>query len=151
MTVSTTSTEAAPTRMALKELVLQSQNVLFSFSSFFPFDLFPDTITIDENKVNIIRRNFIGMTTVHSVMVSDITDVVVDTFLVWATMRIVVSSNYLFPITETTKTLRISDALKARDIIQGLIASKKKEIDFKDLPSQEVKAKVEQAGKIFEE
>jgi hypothetical protein len=134
----------------LRGLVKQSTHVLLTSQSVFPFDLFPDMLTIDENKVNIVYRNFFGISHVHSIFVSDITDVTVDVQIFLATVTLVNSVNMRYPITVKIKALPVQEALKARDIIQGLIATQRKKIDLKDIPARSVENDVEMAGKIFQ-
>lgn len=101
---------------------------IFTISSVFPFDLFPDTLTIQENKVKIIFHHFPMSYRVHAVLLRDITDVVVDTHLFLSTLTMIDSSNYRFPIEITIRNLQIDDALKARDIIQDMVAAQRQRI-----------------------
>jgi hypothetical protein len=65
---------------------------------------------------------------VHAVLFRDITDVVVDTHLFLSTLTMIDSSNYRFPIEITVRNLQIDDALRARDIIQDLVAAQRQRI-----------------------
>ena len=63
---------------SLGDLIKKSQSVLLKISSTFPFDLFPDSLVVDENKVSIIHRDFMTEH-VHSILIEDITDITVNT------------------------------------------------------------------------
>lgn len=117
-----------PNILTANEVAQKSNKTLFSISSVFPFDLFPDTLTIQENKVKIIFQHFPMSYRVHAVLLRDITDVVVDTHLFLSSLTMIDSSNYRFPIEISVKNLQIDDALKARDIIQDMVASQRQRI-----------------------
>jgi hypothetical protein len=42
----------------LKTLLVQSQRCLYSLSTVFPFKLFTDTFSIEEDKINLVYRMF---------------------------------------------------------------------------------------------
>lgn len=117
-----------PSVLTANEVVKKSNKIIFSISSVFPFDLFPDTLTIQENKVKIIFHHFPMSYQIHAVLFRDITDVVVDTHLFLSTLTMIDSSNYRFPIEISVRNLQIDDALRARDIIQDLVAAQRQRI-----------------------
>src|SRR3990167_5798489 len=112
----------------LRRLVDQSQKVLLKISSTFPFDLFPDSLVIDENKVNVIRREFLGAERAHSILIENITSVTLNSGLFFASIEIVDSTNLRFPITYTLNLLNIKAALRARRLIQGLMEAKRNKV-----------------------
>jgi len=124
----------------LQKLAGQSQNVYLTIRSIYPLDLFPDTITIDANKINIITKELFGAENVHSILIEDITNLTVATGLFSATLEIVDSSNLRFPITYTIKHLKIHEATLARRLIQGLIAAKREDIDLSVCEGKDVLA-----------
>jgi hypothetical protein len=109
------------------------------FPTVFPFDLFTDEIVIDANKVNIITKTFFSTYHVRSILIGDISDVSVDTGLFLASLNIIDSSNYRFPIEVKVRALTKENAFLARKTIQGLIAAKRKNIDLSSLSSSEFK------------
>ena len=55
------------------DLVKKSNRILVTISTHkFPFDLFPDTINIEEGRLTIINRNFFLSSQVHSVDIKDV-------------------------------------------------------------------------------
>src|SRR5688500_3528089 len=60
----------------LDEVVHGTARVLLSTKSLFPWDLFPDELIIDENKISFIFNNLIEKR-VHSVFIKDLSDVIV--------------------------------------------------------------------------
>src|SRR3989344_42951 len=71
-----------------QELVQQSDKVLFRIRAVFPFDFFPDEIIVDVNKVNIIQNSLLSKN-MHSVFIKDISDVVVQTGILFACLSII--------------------------------------------------------------
>ena len=131
----------------LKKLATQSQNVLLTLKSIYPFDLYPDTVIIDENKVNIRKKEIFGAENVHSILIEDITNLTVSTGPFTATLDIVDSSNLRFPITYTIRHLNIKKSLLARRLIQGLIACKREGVDLSTCDNEEVLKSLEELGR----
>ncbi len=130
----------------LKRLASQSQNVLLTLKSIYPLDLFPDTVIIDENKVNIIRKDFFGAENIHSILIEDVTNVTVATGPFTATLDIIDSTNFRYPITYTVRHLNIRKALLARRLIQGLISCKREGVDLSSCDNKEVLECLEELG-----
>jgi len=134
-------------KSSLQQLVDQSQKVLLTITSIYPLDWFPDTLTVDENKVNIIRKELFGMENIHSILIEDITNVTVGKGFFTATLEIVDSTNYRFPETYRIKHLNVKKALLARRLIQGLIAAKRQGVSLADLTSEDVLNQLENLGR----
>lgn len=122
-----------------------NNNVLLKISSIWPFDLFPKDIIIDTNKVNIIYRVFFFSERRRSILIKDITDIFVDTDLLFASMKFV-DRSYAENVLEI-KFLPKADALRARRIIQGLVVAVQNGVDLNEIPSQEIVEKIEELGK----
>jgi hypothetical protein len=112
---------------------------LLSINAIFPFDLFPDQVLVDADKVTIINRNAFGTQQISSVLIENISHVDVFTGILTATLNITDSSNFREPLYITAHNLSISDALKARKLLQELITSKKHQsvMDYKKIGYQE--------------
>ncbi|OGE17404.1 hypothetical protein A3F00_00955 [Candidatus Daviesbacteria bacterium RIFCSPHIGHO2_12_FULL_37_11] len=121
-------------------------NVLLKISAIFPFDLFPDTVTIDSDKVSVICKNIFGMQDISSVLIENISHVDVSTGILTCTLHIIDSSNYRNPIDIIAHNLHHSDALKARKLIQGLIAARKHNIPLPGPNSPEYLSEAEKLG-----
>jgi hypothetical protein len=132
---------------SLRELMRKSQAILLTASAVFPFDLFPDYIIIDENKVTVIHRDFVGIQHIHSVMIEDITNVDVEAGIFLAKLSITDSTNQRFPTSITISKLHRRDALHARRLIQGLIAAKRQFIDLSTIETKEAMREVDMVGK----
>lgn len=121
-----------------------SKRVLLKTSSIFPFDLFPDEITIDETKVSIVYHEFFFSDEVHSITIDMIKDIDVETGPLFATLKIVPDGYPGRPM--ELRFLKKKDAIKARQIIQGLIIARKHGIDPTKIQSEDFLEKIELMG-----
>ena len=127
-------------------LVNKSTRVLLKINGVFPFDFFPDTLVIDENKVNIIHRMFFYTDEVQSILVHNIKDVLVDRSLFFASLSILpdgYSEQWV-----SIDCLWKEDATRARRIIFGLIAGHTEGIDLTKVETPDFTKKVEALGAV---
>jgi hypothetical protein len=123
-------------------LIDKSNRILVSISSHaFLFDLFPDTINIEEGRVTIINRHLMS-SEVHSIDIKDISNVFINTTMFFSQL-VVISKN--FEENEIrTRNLRTSEAIYARRIIEGLRVFIDKQIDTSGYSSEVLIEKLEQ-------
>lgn len=133
---------------SLNDLVTRSQNVLLIVSSIFPLDLFPDILTIDENKVTIIHNTFIGALHVHSILIEDITEVTVHTNPFFATLDITDSNNPRYPLKFSIRKLRKNEALLARKLVQGLVETARQNVSLAAETVPEITKKISTVGSV---
>ena len=129
----------------------KSQKILFRAHIIFPLDLFPDCIVIDETKVSLIKHTFVKSEEVRNVLIEDISDVNINITMFLASLEIVNSSNQRFPIKLKLVNLRPKDAIKARKIIQGLIAAKRSKIELGEVNKDDVSYELQALGESQEE
>lgn len=120
----------------LQDLMIKSQKPLLRISTVFPFDLFPDTLIVDVTKVHIISRQFFASEEIHSIPIKSIVDVYVETGPIFATLRVLPQMVFQHQVTQISQLWK-SDAIKARDIIQGLIVATKEDVNIAKLPEEE--------------
>ncbi len=132
----------------LRSLAVGANRVLLQVSTVFPFDLFPDSIIVDENKISVIKRDFFANKRMFSTFHKDVVSVTLNTSLFFATLiiEIVGVENRPPPI----KYLLKNDAIKARRLILGLAAAAKEKIDVKEIPLSELYNLTQQIGKSYE-
>lgn len=104
-------------KVKLDELVRKSNRRIISISSTFPWDFFPNTIEIEESRINFIFRQFMSFQT-HSVDIRDISSVFLESGFLFATLQ-VVSRTYI------KNDIRIDylwkeKAMKVKRIIEAL-------------------------------
>lgn len=132
----------------LNELVEKSHNCLIKVSAVFPFDIFPNKITVDVNQVNIIIKEFFWSERRHSIHIKDIMDVFIDTSLFFSTIKIVdrgYTDNGI-----DIKWLKNNDAIRLRRIIQGLIIAHRQQLDFTKIDTKDLVSKIEDLGRVKE-
>lgn len=106
------------------------------------FDLAPDEITVDINRVNFINREFLGGTYVKSILISEITDVIIESAAL-ATLKIVEAHN---KEVSSISQLKYEDADKVRNIIQGIIIASKNKIDLTKIPQEKLPDELDKLG-----
>lgn len=115
------------------ELLKEANTLLLQAKTIFPFDPFPDVLTIDPLKVTILHNTFFYSSWTESIPVVNITNVDVEESLVFATLRI---SFISYPTQEViVKPLKKDIARHARDIIAGLMVAAKEHIDLEEIPT----------------
>jgi len=130
----------------LRTIELKTDDVVFRASSVFPFQLFPDEIVVDKNKVNIINRIFFGSEMVHSIAIDQISDVALETGPLFATLRF---KNKTAPFEETSiQYLPKSQAQEMQRIVQGLMLASQEKIDTTYVRNDELKERAEESGKV---
>lgn len=128
----------------LDGMVEMSRHPLLAVRTVFPFVVFPDDVIVDINKVSIIFREFFATEQVHSVLIKDISDVLVETNLLFATLKIV-DVGYT-DRTIDVKYLKRSDGEHARKLIQGLMTAHRNGIDLTRVAYNDLHSKLESLG-----
>jgi hypothetical protein len=128
----------------LEKLILNSQRTLFLLSSVFPFDLFPDQISIEPMQINVSKKSFFATYHVQSIPLKNVADVFLQTSLFFATLKIIDSSYIENSI--KVEYLPKDKACRARRIIMGLVIAMKENIDLSRLPIHDLALKAEQLG-----
>lgn len=126
-------------------LLRQSDSCLYTIHSVFPFDFFPDDISIEQNQVNVVNRTFFLCSHIQSIPITNVSDVFVESGPFFSTIRIVDKSYIENSV--TVKFLKKSEALHARKIIQGLIVAINQHIDMSQVPDSAVREHVHNIGR----
>ena len=138
-----TSDKKSADKNTVEGLVRKSNRILVSISSHgFPFDLFPNTINIEEGRITIITRSFFSSSQVHSVDIKDISNIFINTAPFFAQLVIVSKTSTQNEI--RIKNLRKQEAVFARRIIEGLRVFENKQIDTSNYTKEELIAKLEE-------
>lgn len=127
-------------------LVNESVEPLFRAQTVFPFEVFPDRIIIDHHKVTLIHTMFFFSYEIQSIFIHNIKDVITDTSLLFGSLRILPDG-----YNETwadIKHLWKKDAIKARNIISGLILGYKEGINIRKVETQNLQQQIESLGMV---
>lgn len=129
----------------LEGMLDNAKDVLLQCTTVFPFDLFPDRLTIDLNKVTLSKHEFFKSEIVTGILIKDIKEVNLSSAWFLATLTIT-AANEPEPI--SISYLQTNDALKARRILQGLMSALKEGIDLNKVKSDDLPEKLETLGKV---
>ncbi len=135
---------AAKSEQVMQDIIQNAPRVLFACRATFPFDFFPDEISIEETRINIIQREFWASAEIKAVGIEDITEVAVNTSLFFATLKI--GSRTLVDNLVEINFLRKPDAMRARRIIEGLRVLHAQKVEVSALELSLLVPKVEEIG-----
>lgn len=135
-------------RHKFHELVQDVRTPLYKLSSVFPFDLFPNKIIIDVHKINVIFKEFFWSGRTLSIYIQNISDVLIDKSLFFATLKIV-DKGYVENMVRVSYLWK-KEADRARSIIQGLVIADKEGIDLTKIENKEIMMQVEKLGETHE-
>lgn len=131
----------------LEKLVKGTESPLFVIKSFFPFDLFPDRLTIRLSEVNIEVKEFFLSSQFYTIAIVDIKDVAVERGPILSGLKVESGSQEgVIKI----RHVKYKEALKAKKIIQGLITAKREGIELAlahDMP--DFIEKIEKIGSVY--
>ncbi|HSX35749.1 MAG TPA: hypothetical protein VLH84_02335 [Patescibacteria group bacterium] len=129
----------------LLQAVGHASEVLGKVTTVFPLTLFPDTVTLDREKVTIAHRFFFRMAEVISISIEDILNVAADVGPFFGSLQI---ATRFFDEKKPYKVnyLWRSDALKIKQLLQGYVIATKKDVDLAALPTAELRDILIQLG-----
>lgn len=113
------ATQKEAEKESVEQLIKSSNRCIISISSAFPYNLFPDTINIEEGRITFIFRQFLSSQS-HSLDIRDISNVFIESSLFYATLQIVSKTFVQNDI--KIKNLNKKEAVNARMVIEGLRA-----------------------------
>jgi hypothetical protein len=115
----------------LIDITEKAQDILFQADTVFPFTLFPDTITLDREKLTVATRYFFRTAKIVSVPVSSISSAEAEVGIFFGSLHM--ASKFFVQNKYTVNFLNRSDALKIQHLLQGFIISQEKDIDVTDI------------------
>jgi hypothetical protein len=128
----------------LEELTAKSQDILYEATTAWPFTLFPDTITLDREKLTIANRFFWRVANITSVPVGEImsAEVIVGPFFgsLHLTFRFFANNE------RTLNFLWRKDAVEIQRLIHGYIIAHRREIDVTSVKKDELIALLTELG-----
>lgn len=131
----------------LYDVAIKAHDILFTANTVFPFVLFPDTITIDREKVTIVHRPFFRIAKIVSVRIHDLLNVEADVGPFFGTLHL--TSRYFLNNPESINFLWRSEAAKAQRLLQGYIIAQHENIDCSKIPADELIILLDDLGKGY--
>jgi hypothetical protein len=129
----------------LQEAAKESHDILYRAKAIFPFDLFPDIITLDRHKLTIVNRSFFKVETTTSVELGNIMNVQADMGPLFGTLLI--TSEHFVNNTQTVQYLRRDDVLKMQQLLQGALIANKENIDINKIGTADLIKLLNDLGK----
>ena len=129
-------------KIVVAGLLRKSNRILASISTHkFLIDLFPDTINVEEGRVNVIIRNFFFSSQVYSVDLKNIANVLINTAPFFA--QLVIISKTFSENEIRINNLWIKEAVYVRRLIEGLRVLDDNQIDTSIYSKRELIGKLE--------
>ncbi len=133
----TGSQEPQEVHEKLIDITEKAQDVLFEADTVFPFTLFPDTITIDREKVTIATRTFFRVARITSAPLTSIINAEASMGPFFGSVTI--SSKYFVHNTYSVNFLTRGNALSIQHMLQGFIIAQEKKIDLTDIDKRDLR------------
>lgn len=129
----------------LIDTTISAHDILFRANTVFPFILFPDTVTIDREKLTIANRFFFRVAKITSVPIRDILSVEVDIGPFFGSVYM--TSRYFFTNPHSINFLWRQDALTLQRILQGYIIANEQHMDCSKMEKEQLKVLLEDLGR----
>jgi hypothetical protein len=111
----------------LENVAQKSHEILFKANTVFPFTLFPDTVTLDREKISFATRYFFRVAKVTSIPVRDLLSVEADIGPFFGSVH--TSSRFFITNPKAVRWLWRKDAIRLQRLLQGYIIVHEQEID----------------------
>lgn len=139
------------TRHKLANIANRHDIEILRIKGTFPFDLFPDTLIIDTTKVTIVKSQMFATENIITIPLKDLADVHIQTAVFLASITIsympqASSPGMLKPEEEQVACLKRSDAIRAKNIMKGIMVAQAEDIDIAKLSPEAVFELVEKVG-----
>ena len=128
-------------RRTIADMVHNSNTILMSITSVFPFDFYPTTINVEATRVTIINRQLFA-SQVHSIDIKDISSVFIETGILFAAITLI-STTYSQKKLVVTKLWK-KEAILLRRIIEGLRMFEKNNINTTNFSRVELLSKLKE-------
>lgn len=140
----TGSQEPQEVHEKLIDVTEKAQDVLFEADTIFPLTLFPDTITLDREKLTVATRLFFRTAKITSVPVSSISAAEADVGPFFGSVQI--SSKYFVQNRYSIQKLTRGDAMILEHLLQGFIIAHERDIDLTDIEKEDLLILLEDLG-----
>lgn len=138
--------ERQEAKRQLQRAIQGTREALITATTVFPFTLFPDTVSVDRERVNVTQRFFFQISEGVSIQIQDILNVTTDTGPFMGSLKI--STRFFSPEKPyVINYLWRRDALKIERILQGYIIAAQKGIDCSALDTKELAKLLDDLGR----
>lgn len=128
----------------LTELTENSQDILYEATTVFPFTLFPDTISLDREKLTIANRLFWRTANITSTPISEIMTVEANVGPFFGSIHL--TFRFFADNQRTVPFLTRSDATNLQRLLHGYIIAHRREIDCTNVDTEDLKKLLSELG-----
>jgi len=128
----------------LVNITEKSHDILYKADTVFPFTLFPDTVTLDREKLTVASRYFFKLAKITSVPVRDILSVEANLGPFFGSLR--TSSRYFVTNPYNINFLKRIDAENLLGLLQGYIIAHEQGLDCSDIDTKDLKTLLNDLG-----
>lgn len=128
----------------LIDVTEKAHDVLFEAETVFPFTLFPDTITLDKEKLSVASRQFFRVARIITVPLTSLISAEANVGPFFGSVRM--TSKYFVNSSHSVNFLRRADATQVHRLLQGFIIAQEKGIDVSDIETEDLKALLHDLG-----
>jgi hypothetical protein len=140
------SEQMPPTQLErLTNMSLESQEILLSATTVFPFILFPDTINIDRQKLTVVHRSFFRAAKIASVQIKDIRNIEANLGPLFGSLTL--TSKHFLNNTQTINFLKRSEIIQIQRSIQGLMIAEREGVDTRGISKEQLMTLANTLGK----
>lgn len=126
-------------------MLIEESKPLYKIKTTWPFDLFPSSLIIEKNKIDIVHKSFFYTQQAFPILIKNIKAIIIENTPFFATLKFDVE---LGKDPDPLRFLKKKEATRARRIIHGLVACENEGIDMGNFSSKELIEKVEEIGRI---
>jgi hypothetical protein len=149
--IKTHQKEEEENKQRFKAIVERQDIELLRVETVFPFTFFPDTLIIDTTKISISKKQLFATEYISTIPLKDLSDVNVQTVLFLGTLYLkympqASSPGMNNPVEIKLPNLKREDAIKAKNILKGVLVAKAEEIDIAKLAPDEIKEVLHKFG-----
>lgn len=136
------------TTAKLNTLAKETEAVIYDIASVFPFQLFPDKLIIDKNKVSIIRKSLF-FKRIFPILYEDIRTVKINRSILFCAIEFEIRGYEQNPGAVTH--LWPKEASKAEKYILGMTKANRAEVDMTKLPVNKIRGVIKKIGETQED
>jgi hypothetical protein len=128
----------------LIDITEKAHDTLFEAETVFPFTLFPDTITLDREKLTIANRSFFRVAKIITVPITSMISAEADVGPFFGSVRM--TSKYFIDNTHEVNFLWRSDATSIHRLLQGFIIAHERDLELHEIDKEDLKILLEDLG-----
>ncbi len=121
----------------LKAVAQKSHSILAKAKAVFPFNLFPDLLNIDRQKLTIVYRQFFGIENTVSVPIENIKNIQAHVGPFFGSL--IITSDHFVNNTQSINYLTRHDALRIQKLVQGIMVAIREKIDISEIETKELR------------